>query len=86
MRTTVTLDPDLAIRLRELARQRRVSFRSAINGAIRAGLATEIEATRSYREKSRELGVQPGIDLIKALRLAATLEDDATIQKLALRK
>jgi len=86
MRTTVTLDPDLAIRLRDLARQRRVSFRSAINGAIRAGLATEIEAKRSYREKSRDLGVQPGIDLTKALRLAAALEDDATIQKLALRK
>jgi hypothetical protein len=86
MRTTVTLDPDLAIRLRDLARQRRISFRAAINGAIRAGLTTEIEAKRSYREKSRDLGVQPGIDLTKALRLAAMLEDEAAIQELALRK
>ncbi len=86
MRTTVTLDPDLAVRLRDLARQRRISFRSAINETIRTGLAADIEAKRPYREKSRDLGVQPGLDLTKALRLAATLEDEATTQKLALRK
>lgn len=86
VRTTVTLDPDLAIRLRDVARQRRISFRAAINETIRAGLANEIDAKRSYREKSRDLGVQPGIDVTKALRLAATLEDEATVQELALRK
>ena len=86
MRTTVTLDPDLAARLRELARQRQISFKTAINTAVRAGLATEMEQTRPYREKVRDLGVQPGVDLTKALQLASTLEDEATIQKLALRK
>jgi hypothetical protein len=86
MRTTVTIVADLAVRLKDVARQRRISFKSAINEAVRAGLTTEIEAKRSYREKSRDLGVQPGIDLTKALRLAATLEDDATAKKLALRK
>jgi hypothetical protein len=86
MRTTVTLDPDLAARLRELARQRQISFKAAINTAVRAGLATEMEQKHPYREKVRDLGVQPGVDLTKALQLAATLEDEATIQKLALRK
>lgn len=86
MRTTVTLDPDLDARLRDLARERRISFRSAVNAAIRAGLGAETEAKRSYRETSRDLGVRPGVDLVKALRLASTLEDEATIQKLALRK
>ena len=86
MRTTVTLDPDLAARLRELARQRRISFKSAINTAVRAGLASEMDQARPYREKVRDLGVQRGVDLTKALQLAATLEDEATIHKLALRK
>lgn len=86
MRTTVTLEPDLDVRLRDLARQRRISYKAAINAAIRAGLATEDDGKRWYREKSRDLGVQPGVDLTKALQLAATLEDAATIQKLALRK
>ncbi len=86
MRTTVTLDPDLAARLRELAVQRRISFKSAINAAVRAGLATEMDQQRSYDETSRDLGVQPGVDLTKALQLAAMIEDEATIQELALRK
>ena len=86
MRTTVTLDPDLEVRLRELARQRRISFKAAINTAVRAGLASELDQNRSYREKSRDLGVQPGVDLTKALQLAATLEDEEIIHKLALRK
>ena len=86
MRTTVTLDPDLAAELRELARQRRISFKAAINAAVRAGLTTEMSQKRSYREKSRDLGVQPGVDLTKALDLAAALEDEATVNKIALRK
>lgn len=86
MRTTVTLDADLDRRLREVARQRRISYKAAINAAIRAGLAPGADGPRPYREKVRALGVQPGVDLTKALDLAAALEDAATIQKLALRK
>lgn len=86
MRTTVTLDADLDARLRALARQRRISFKAAVNAAIRAGLAGEDVPSRPYREQSRALGVRPGIDLTKALQLAATLEDEAIAQKLLLRK
>ena len=85
MRTTVTLDPDNEARLKELAQQR-ISFKSAINTAVRVGLATEMGQQRPYREKVRDLGVQRGIDLTKALQLAAMLEDEATAHKLALRK
>jgi hypothetical protein len=35
---------------------------------------------------TRSLGLQPGIDLTKALRLAAELEDEATVRKLELCK
>ena len=86
MRTTVTLDPDLATRVRELARERRISFKSAINSIIRAGLDAGTDAGRPYREKPRDLGVQPGIDLTKALQLAAALEDEQTYHELELRK
>jgi hypothetical protein len=86
MRTTVTLDPDLEVRLKELAHERGISFKAAINAAVRAGLASETGQPRRYRERVTELGVQPGIDLTKALRLSASLEDDATVQKLMLRK
>lgn len=86
MRTTVTLEPDLASRVREVARQRRISFKSAINDTLRAGLETTTGTGRRYREKTRSLGVRPGVDLTKALAFAATLEDEETIRKLDLRK
>ncbi len=86
MRTTVTLDPDLAARLKALAHQRSVSFKSAINATLRAGLDAEATGQRPYREKSRDLGVRPGVDLTKALQLAAALEDEQTLAKLELRK
>lgn len=85
MRTTVTLDPDVEARLREVARRRGVSFKEALNGAVRAGLAAG-RSRRSYTTPSRSMGVRSGIDIDQALRLAAELEDAETLRKLDLRK
>jgi Ribbon-helix-helix protein, copG family len=87
MRTTVTLDPDLAAKLRALARERGVSFKEALNSALRRGLASgEPRGRRRYRVASRPLGLRPGVDLEHALRLAGELDDAETIRKLELRK
>ena len=86
MRTTVTLDPDIAARLHKLATERGTSFKATINATIRAGLDAGSVATRPYKEVTSNLGVQPGIDLTKALGLAAELEDEETLRKLELRK
>ncbi len=86
MRTTVTLDPDLAAKVRTTARERGVSFREALNAALRRGLAESTTGERPYRLPSRPLGLRPGIDLEHALRLAGELEDAETIRKLELRK
>lgn len=87
MRTTVTLDPDVAAKLRATARERGVSFKEALNSALRLGLAGGAAGgNRPYRLATRRLGLRQGIDLDKALRLAAELEDAETIRKLELRK
>jgi hypothetical protein len=87
MRTTVTRDPDLAAKLRTLARERGVSFTEILNDALRRGLSSGAdEKRRPYRLASRRLGLRPGIDLEHALRVAADLEDAETIRKLELRK
>jgi Ribbon-helix-helix protein, copG family len=85
MRTTVTLDPDLVGRLKELARQRGVSFKEVLNDAVRAGLAAGTDA-RAYRLPTAALGLRPGINLDGALRLAAAMEDEETVRELELRK
>lgn len=87
MRTTVTLDPDLAAKLRSFARERGVSFKEALNSSLRRGLALGAASSkRPYRLASRRLGLRPGVDLEHALRLAGELEDAETVRKLELRK
>jgi hypothetical protein len=39
MRTTLTLDKDVAARLDQAARRRRLPFKTVVNEALRAGLA-----------------------------------------------
>lgn len=86
MRTTVTLDPDVAEQLKALARCRDVSFTTVLNDAVRKGLASERGESKPYRVPSRPLGVRPRIELTHALSLADTLEDDEILRKLELRK
>ena len=88
MRTTLTLDDDVAALLKEKARHQDQSFRRAVNDALRAGLSrTGPGRPRRYRLKPSSLGGPlPGIDLDKALRLSETLEDLEIARKLELRK
>ena len=87
MRTTLTLDPDVAAKLRALARERGMSFKDITNSVLRRGLAADTPSSRRpYRLASKAMGLRRGIDLDHALRLAGDLEDAETIRKLELRK
>jgi len=86
MRTTLTLDPDVDAKLRALARDRRISFKAAVNAALRRGLADDRETARTFNVDASPLGLRPGIDLDRALALAGQLEDEETIRKLDVRK
>ena len=86
MRTTVTLDPDVAARLKAVARERGVPFKVALNDAVRSGLDSSALPARPYRVPTRPMGLLPGVDLDRALRLAADDEDAEIVRKLHLRK
>ncbi len=81
MRTTLTLDEDLAIRLEALALQRGVSFKLVVNEAIRKGLTPSGGRKLDLPAISCG-GPLPGIDLDKALQLDAMLENEYLRQKL----
>jgi len=85
MRTTVTLDADVAARLKQAARDRGISFKEALNSAVRAGLSAS-HSPQQYRTPSRPLGLRPDVDMDKALQLASAIEDAETVRKLELRK
>jgi hypothetical protein len=82
VRTTVTLDDDIAELLKKRARERDVPFKRVLNEAIRAGLSGGTPAAKPYRMKPRKLGVRPGVDVTRALQLAAELEDAEIIREL----
>jgi Ribbon-helix-helix protein, copG family len=86
VRTTVTLDEDVVAALRQLARERGVSFKEVLNAMVRAGITAARVPSQRYRLKARPLGVRPGIDLDKANRLAAQLEDEELVRKYELGK
>ena len=84
MRTTVTLEPDTDAAVRRLMRERGLTFKEAINEAIRQGVAPA-PTTKPFETTAHEMGA-PAVPVDKALRLAAELEDEEIIRKLALRK
>jgi hypothetical protein len=84
MRTTVTLDPDTDAAVRKLMRERGLSFKEAVNAAIRAGAAPR--AKRPHFDTPTFAMGAPSVSIDKALRLAADLEDEEIIRKLGLRK
>jgi hypothetical protein len=86
MRTTVTLDPDVEAKLKATMRERDVSFKAALNDAVRAGLDRGPRESKRYRMPTAPMGLQPGVDLDKAHRLAGELEDEEIVRKLELGK
>lgn len=81
MRTTVTLDPDTDAYVRRLMRERGLTFKQAVNDAIRAGLQPE-QAAAAPELPTFAMG-PPKVDVTKALQLAGRLEDEALLRKLA---
>jgi hypothetical protein len=88
MRTTLTIDERIAKALKTLAHRTGKPFKQVINETLQKGLsATEARRPRPYRLKPVSLGgPMPGVDIDKALRLYAALEDDEIARELDLRK
>lgn len=79
MRTTLTLDDDLAGLLKRRAQELGVPFKEAVNRTIRAGLGEAAQAPRGQVPKTvpHSFGFRPGIDLDKLGQLADELEAQA---------
>ncbi|HEY5878344.1 MAG TPA: hypothetical protein VIU11_05510 [Nakamurella sp.] len=82
MRTTVTLDPDVAELLRRLMTERGLTFKDAVNSAIRSALTPGDDPSRDVPLPAFDMG-EPRVPLEHALRLAADLADEEIARKLA---
>ena len=79
MRTTLTLDPDVAQLVDEAAHRARTSRKQVINDALRRELSPPPSRRQPYRLPVHEATLQPGIDLAGFNRLADELEDEAIL-------
>jgi hypothetical protein len=80
MRTTVTLDSDVELKLQALMRARGLTFKEALNSALRTGL--DITRPAEVAFTVYDMG-EPAVDLTHAGRLAAAMEDEEIVRKLA---
>jgi len=86
MRTTLTLDPDVAERLRREMRRTNAGMKAVVNETLRLGLgigtAGKRTALRPFVVQSHSFGFKPGIDLDRVNQLADELEAEEAARKL----
>lgn len=83
MRTTLSLDPDVARLLEEEVHRQRKPLKQVVNEALRRALTgTGVKVQQPvYRVAPHEARLRPGLDRASLNRLADELEDDAVLRK-----
>lgn len=83
MRTTVTLEPDVARLLSEHARQTRKSFKETLNAAVRSSLGrvTDSSENRDFMIEARPMQIKAGVDAGRLNALLDDLDADAFIER-----
>ena len=84
MRTTVTLEQDLADKLKEYAHRRRTSFKVALNTLLRRGLVAQENAPsprRRFAVEPHSGRLQSGLDPSKLNQLVDRLEAEDFVRE-----
>jgi hypothetical protein len=78
MRTTLNIDDDVLDRARALAQKTRRPFKTVVNEALRAGLASDQIAPKCkpYKTRARNMGLRPGINLDNIAEVIAIAEGE----------
>jgi hypothetical protein len=85
MRTTLTLERDVADRLKMEIRRSGKAMKAVVNDALRRGLGLGGKPARPPRFEVRPhaFGLKPGIDLDRVNQLVDELESEETARKLS---
>lgn len=83
MRTTLTLEPDVALKLKRKMADQKLTLKDAVNQALRIGLAAkEARARVPFRVEPHDGGgFLPGIDPDKLGQLLDQLEAEEFVRK-----
>ena len=83
MRTTLTLEDDVANRIKMEIRRSGKAMKAVVNEALRRGLGLGGKPARPprFEVRSHAFGFRPGIDLDRVNQLADELESEETARK-----
>ncbi|MCK5735262.1 MAG: hypothetical protein KAH21_02240 [Spirochaetaceae bacterium] len=84
MRTTLTLDTDIARQLKEKSHKDHKSFKETVNQILKLGLYSANKAaaeSKAFEVHSSPGGFQPGIDPVKLNRLMAEMDEEGYLDK-----
>lgn len=83
MRTTLTIDSDVAERIRQELASGRRSLKQVINERLRAGFGIKpLSPKRRFKVEPHHSAYQPGIDTAKLNQLADELEAESADRRL----
>lgn len=76
MRTTLTLDPDVAQRIEQEVRRKGKTLKTVVNDALRTGLGLtpENRGPKPFRVEPHDFGFKAGVNLDKMNQLVDELE------------
>lgn len=81
MRTTLTLDDDLAGILQSRSRQLGRSFKHVVNSTLRKGLQDDLPVVPDVQVRPHDFGVRPGLDLDRMNQINDALEVETFQEK-----
>lgn len=81
MRTTLTLDPDVARKLQAAVEREGSTLKAVVNDALRRGLSAPGKRLPPFKVKAHSMGLRPGIDPAKLNQLLDELEAEDYLRK-----
>ncbi|HUE04254.1 MAG TPA: hypothetical protein VMR62_32185 [Bryobacteraceae bacterium] len=83
MRTTLTIEPDVAQKIRRRMAQEKRTLKQVVNEALRVGLSsTARESKARFKVEPHSFGFKPGIDPNKLNQLIDDLEAEEFLKKM----
>jgi hypothetical protein len=83
VRTTLTLDDDVATKLRQLAHRRRLSFKEVVNAVLRRGLSTPNRGggQEPFQIETFRSSFRAGVDPMRLNQLGDELEAERFVTR-----
>jgi hypothetical protein len=87
MRTTLTLDPDVAIKLKSRVVEQKAPLKEVVNAALRRGLSQDSQSRpKRFRVQPHSLGLKSGVDASRFNQLLDELDVETFVGKTRVKK